>query len=54
VVPLPSLLIERLKKHCHGKPRALVFPCRHGGVNYNFLRLRKRIAKRAGLRTRPT
>jgi integrase len=50
VVPVPALLMERLRKHCHGKPRrALVFPCRHGGVNYHFLRLCKRIAKRAGL-----
>lgn len=49
-VPMPTVFMVALKKHCEGKaPRDLVFPNGEGGVQNHFLRLCKKIAKHAGL-----
>jgi integrase len=49
-VPIPSAFMAALKEHCKGKgPRNLVFPNGRGGIEGNFLRRCKKIAKRAGL-----
>lgn len=50
-VPIPQLLMQKLKKHCSGKqPNDLVFPNRQtGGLEGHFLRHLQRIAKRGDL-----
>ena len=49
-VPIPSIFMARMQAFCKGKkPRDLIFPNGHGGVEYHFLRRCKKIAKRAGL-----
>jgi integrase len=49
-VPLPAVFMARMKKLCSGKaPRDLLFPNTLGGKDTHFLRICKKIAKRAGL-----
>jgi integrase len=49
-VPMPTAFMGSMKKQCEGKgPRGLVFPNGQGGIQNHFLRLCKKIAKRAGL-----
>ena len=49
-VPIPAAFMASLKRYCEGKgPRNLVFPNGKGGVQNHFLRICKKIAKRAGL-----
>ncbi len=49
-VPMPTAFMASVKKQCEGRsPRDLVFPNGQGGVQGHFLRLCKKIAKRAGL-----
>lgn len=49
-VPMPTEFMIRMKTYCEGKnPRDLLFPNGVSGVQKHFLRLCKKIAKRAGL-----
>ena len=49
-VPLPAALMRQLEAHCKGKkPRDLLFPNGDGNVEYHYLRICQKIAKRAGL-----
>lgn len=50
-VPIPSIFMARMQAFCKGKkPRDLIFPNGHGGVESHFLRWCEKIAKRAGLK----
>ena len=49
-VPIPAAFMTRMKKYCTGKnPRGLLFPNTVEGINTHFIRVCKRIAKKAGL-----
>lgn len=48
-VTLPDFLVQELAKRRETSTSNLIFPAKDGGINQNFLRVIKRVAKRAGL-----